>query len=102
MFSNVGYERKEIADAVYEQITNLHLAPTHEPTVPKIKLAKKLVDITPGSLSKVLFGVGGTDSSKAALKIAWKYQRLSGFSNRYKVIGGYTYRGSTFGAMSTG
>jgi adenosylmethionine-8-amino-7-oxononanoate aminotransferase len=102
MFSNVGYGRKEIADAVYEQITNLHFAPTHEPTVPKIKLAKKLADITPGSLSKVLFGVGGTDSIEAALKIAWKYQRLLGFSNRYKVIGGYTYHGSTFGAMSTG
>lgn len=102
MFSNVGYGRKEIADAVYEQISNLHFAPTHEPTIPKIKFAKKLADITPGSLSKVLFGVGGSDSIEAALKIAWKYHRLSGFQNRYKVIGGYTYHGSTFGAMSTG
>ena len=102
MFSNVGYGRKEIADAVYEQISNLHFAPTHEPSIPKIKFAKKLADITPGSLSKVLFGVGGSDSIEAALKIAWKYHRLSGFHNRYKVIGGYTYHGSTLGAMSTG
>ena len=102
MFNNVGWGRKEIADAAYAQMVNLHFAPTHEPTVPKVKVAKKLADITPGSLSKVCFGLGGTDSIETALKIAWKYQRISGFSNRYKVVGGYTYHGSTFGAMSTG
>jgi adenosylmethionine-8-amino-7-oxononanoate aminotransferase len=102
MFNNVGWGRKEIADAANEQMVKLHFAPTHEPTIPKIKLAKKLADITPGSLSKVSFGVGGTDSIETALKIAWKYQRLLGFPNRHKVIGGYTYHGSTFGAMSTG
>jgi len=102
MFNNVGWGRKEIADAAYDQMVKLHFAPTHEPTIPKIKLAKKLADITPSSLSKVAFGCGGTDSIETALKIAWKYQLLSGFPNRYKVIGGYTYHGSTFGAMSTG
>jgi adenosylmethionine-8-amino-7-oxononanoate aminotransferase len=102
MFNNVGWGRKEIADAAYEQMVNLHSVPTHEPTVPKVKIAKKLADITPGTLSKVCFGLGGTDSIETALKIAWKYHRLSGFPNRYKVIGGYTYHGSTFGAMSTG
>jgi adenosylmethionine-8-amino-7-oxononanoate aminotransferase len=102
MFTNVGYGRKEIADAAYAQMLELHFAPTHEPTIPKIKLAKKLADITPGNLSKVSFGVGGTDSIETALKIAWKFQRLLGFPNRHKIIGGYTYHGSTFGAMSTG
>lgn len=102
MVSSVGYGRKEIADAAYEQLIRLHFAPTHDPTVPKIKLARKLADITPGSLSKVFFASGGTESIEAALKIAWKYHRLAGFTNRYKVIGGYTYHGSTFGAMSTG
>ena len=94
--------RKEIADAVYAQMLELHFGPTHEPTIPKIRVAKKLADITPGNLSKVSFGVGGTDSIETALKIAWKYQRLLGFPNRHKIIGGYTYHGSTFGAMSTG
>jgi adenosylmethionine-8-amino-7-oxononanoate aminotransferase len=102
MFNNVGWGREEIANAAHAQMVGLHFAPTHEPTVPKVKVAKKLADITPGSLSKVCFGLGGTDSIETALKIAWKYQQLSGFSNRYKVIGGYTYHGSTFGAMSTG
>lgn len=102
MLSDVGYGRKEIADAAYEQMVKLHFAPTHEPTIPKIKLAKKLADITPGSLSKVFFGNGGTDSIETALKIAWKCQKLSGFPNRHKVIGPNEYHGSTFGSMSTG
>lgn len=102
MYNDVGWGRKEIADAAYEQMMTLHAAPTHEPTISKIKLAKKLADITPGSLSKVFFGLSGTDAIESALKIAWKYQRILGFPNRYKVIGGYSYHGSTFGAMSTG
>ncbi len=101
-FNAVGYGRKEIADAAYEQMVRLHHAPTHEPTVPRIKLAANLAEITPGSLSKVFFANGGTEAVETALKIAWKYQRLSGFPNRRKVISTYTYHGSTFGAMSTG
>ena len=102
MLNNVGYGRKEIADAASEQMMQLHFTPTHEPNIPKIKLAKKLADITPGSLSKVFYGNGGTESIETALKIAWKYQGLSGFHNRHKVLGGNTYHGSTLGAMSTG
>jgi adenosylmethionine-8-amino-7-oxononanoate aminotransferase len=99
----VGYGRKEIATAVYEQILKLQTTPTHDLTIPKIRLAKKVADIAPtGSLSKVFFGCSGTESIETGLKIARKYQILSGFHNKRKVIGGYTYHGSTFGAMSTG
>jgi len=102
MLSNIGYGRKEIADAAYEQMIKLQFPPTHDPTIPKIKLAKKLADITPGSLSKVCFGNSGTESIETALKIARKYQRISGYTSRYKFIGGNNYHGSTFGAMSLG
>lgn len=102
MLNNVGYGRSEIVDAIYEQVTSMPFAPTHEPTIPKIRLAKKLADITPGSLSKVFFAGGGSESIETALKIAWKYHRLSGARDKYKIIGGYTYHGSTYGAMSTG
>ena len=70
MFSNVGYGRKEIAEAASEEMAKLHFAPTHEPTIPKIRLAKKLADVTPGDLSKVAFGLSGTDSIETAMKIA--------------------------------
>lgn len=102
MCNAVGYGRKEIADAVYEQMKALPFPPTHELTIPKIKLAKKLADITPGSLSKVFFASSGTESIETALMVAKKYQRLLGFGNKFKIIGGYTYHGSTVGAKSTG
>jgi len=99
----VGYGRKEIAEAVYKQILSLQHPPTHELSIPKIKLARKMAEISPtGSSSKVFYGNGGTESIETALKIAWKYQRISGFGNRRKIIGGNTYHGSTLGAMSTG
>ena len=69
MFNNVGWGRKEIAETVYENMVRLHFTPTHEPTIPKIKLAKKLAEITPGSLSKVFFGLGGTDAGRSNTRV---------------------------------
>jgi adenosylmethionine-8-amino-7-oxononanoate aminotransferase len=96
----LGYGRKEIADAAYEQMLKFQMVPTHDGSIPKIKLAKKLADITPGSLSKVFFANGGTEAIEAALKLARKYQRNSGFPNKYKVIGPCTYHGSTPSCMA--
>ena len=42
MFNNVGYGRKEIAEAAYKQMMELHMPPTHQFSIPKIKLASKL------------------------------------------------------------
>jgi len=98
----IGYGRKTVADAAYQQMLELHFVPSHDGSIPKIELAKKLADITPGSLSKVFFANGGTESIETALKIARKYHQISGFPNKYKVISPYAYHGSTLGAMSTG
>lgn len=103
MFNNVGYGRTEISNAVSEQLHKLHAVPTHDLSIPKIKLSKKLADITPGSLSKVFFTNSGTEAVESAIKIAWQYQHLAGYPNRRKIIvGGYRYHGSTYGAMSLG
>ena len=100
---NRGYDRREIADAAYEQMTKLPFRPTHDLNIPQIKLAKKLADITPGNLSKVSFASSGTEANETAIKIARKYQQLLGFHSRYKIIvGGYRYHGSTYGSMSLG
>lgn len=100
---SVGYGRKEIADAAYEQMMKLHFMPTHELTIPQIELSKKLADLTPGSLSRVFYANSGTEAIESAIKIARKYQVLSGYPKKFKmIVGGYRYHGSTFGAMSTG
>ncbi len=102
MFNNVGYGRKEIAEAAYKQMVKLHMPATHQFSIPKIKLAAKLAEITPGTLSRVYFTNSGTESNETALKIAKKYQKICGFSNRFKVISQGHYSGSTLGSMSLG
>jgi adenosylmethionine-8-amino-7-oxononanoate aminotransferase len=101
MYQNVGYGRKEIADAVYSQMLKLSCHVSYNPNVPQVKLAKKLSDITPGDLSVVFFGNSGSDANESGLKMARLYQRLSGFSNRYKIIARKrSYHGVTLGLMS--
>ena len=100
---NLGYGRREIIDAAHEQMIKLPFRPTHELTIPQIKLSKKLADITPGNLSKVFYASSGTEANETAIKIARRYQQLVGYPNRNKIIvGGYRYHGSTYGAMSLG
>jgi adenosylmethionine-8-amino-7-oxononanoate aminotransferase len=102
MFNNVGYGRKEIAEVAYKQMMKLHVQPTHQFSIPKIKLAAKLAEITPGTLSRAFFTNSGTESNETALKIAKKYQRIRGYSNKFKVISQGHYAGSTYGSMSLG
>lgn len=100
---SLGYGRKEIADAAYEQMMKLHFQPTHELTIPQIKLSKKLANLSPGSLSRVFYANSGTEAVETVIKIAKKYQILSGYPNKYKmIVGGNRYHGCTFGAMSLG
>ena len=83
---NVGYGRAEIAKAAYEQMVKLPYFPSGTTTVPTIKLAQKLADITPGSLSRVFPVSGGSEANETALKIARAYHRRRGEPGRYKVI----------------
>lgn len=99
---NVGHGRKEIADAVYEQMQELCYVNTWTyATLPAIKLASKLADLTPGSLGKVFFLNSGSEAVDSATRMAKQYQFLSGFGKRYKIVARRSsYHGSTTGAQS--
>ena len=103
MYRNVGYGRTEIVDAIHEQLQQLSSCVGTAPTVPQIKLAKKLADMTPGDLSVVFYGNNGSDAVETGIKIARQYQRMCGFANRYKVIGRRReYHGTSLGTMALG
>ena len=87
LLSFMDYGREEIADAAYDQMLKMQFTPTHEFSIPQIKLAKRLADIAPGTLSKVFFGLSGSFSIETAIKVARKYQQLLGFQNKFKIIG---------------
>jgi len=87
MYKNVGYGRREIADAVHAQMLELTSTPQFDyASIPAIKLAGKLAEITPGSLSRVVFTTGGAEAIESSIKMARQYQGLSGFPNRKTII----------------
>ena len=103
MSVNVGYGRTEIAEVAYEQMRRMPYFPQGTTTPPTALLAKKLADITPGSLSRVFPVSGGSEANETALKIARAYHRRRGDNGRYKVISRKgSYHGGTGGVVWLG
>jgi len=108
----VGHGRKEIADAVYAQMQDLAYTTSfmgfigNRPmgattTLPAIKLAAKLAEITPGDLNKVSFANGGSEAVETALKMTRQYQVNNGHPRKFKFISRRgSYHGNTYGCMA--
>jgi adenosylmethionine-8-amino-7-oxononanoate aminotransferase len=97
-----GYNHPALNAAIHAQLSQMaHVmfgGLTHEPAV---RLARRLVDITPAALSTVFFSDSGSVAVEVALKMAIQYQAARGRPARQKFLtvrGGY--HGDTFGAMS--
>ncbi len=100
---NVGYGRQEIADAAYEQMSRISYFPNGAVTEPTALLAKKLAEITPGTLSRTFPVSGGSEANETAIKIARAYHKRRGDSRRYKIISRIgSYHGTTGGVLWLG
>ena len=100
---NVGYGREEIVEAAYEQMAKMPYFPNGTTTIPTIKLAEKLAEIAPGSLSRVFAVSGGSEANETALKIARAYHKRRGEPGRYKIISRRgSYHGTTAGVLWLG
>jgi adenosylmethionine-8-amino-7-oxononanoate aminotransferase len=100
--TNVGHGRTELAEAAYEQMTNLHFFPLWVHAHPTaIELAAKLAELAPGDLNRVFFTTGGGEAVETAWKLAKQYFRAIGQPNRYKVVArDLAYHGTTLGALA--
>lgn len=99
---NVGYGRREIVDAVAEQLARMPYYPLTQSHSPGAKLAGKLATILPEGLERVFFTNSGSEAVETALKLARQSQRrrFPG-QNRYKIIARHRgYHGFTLGAVS--
>jgi len=99
---NVGYGRREIAEAVAEQMTRLPYYPLTQSHGPGARLAARLAEMMPKGLSRAYFLNSGSEAVETALKMARQYgrQRHAG-QNRYKIIARHRgYHGFTMGALS--
>ena len=94
---NVGYGRSEIADAIAEQARELayYHAYVGHGTEASITLAKMILDRAPAQMSKVYFGLGGSDANETNVKLAWFYNNILGRPERKKIVSRWRgYHGS--------
>jgi len=99
---HVGYGRKEMAQAVHDQICQLpYFTPMQFSNEPAMKLAEVLAELTPGEINKFTFVCDGSEAVESAIKLAKHYHHYREDKKRYKVISRRgAYHGVTGGALS--
>jgi len=94
---NVGYGRPEIADAIAQQARELayYHAYVGHGTEASITLAKMVLDRAPQGMSKVYFGLGGSDANETNVKLIWYYNNILGRPEKKKIVSRWRgYHGS--------
>lgn len=94
---NVGYGRKEISDAIAKQARELayYHAYVGHGTEASITLSKMVLDRAPDNMSKVYFGLGGSDANETNIKLVWYYNNILGRPQKKKIISRWRgYHGS--------
>ena len=100
---NIGHGRKEIADAVFEQMQEVSYSPGGTVSPATVKLAAKVASLSPDKDSRVYFTSGGSEAVETALKMAKAYHKNNGEPTRYKVISRRgSYHGATHACMALG
>ncbi len=95
---NAGFSNPDVIQSAIHQLQE-HLAftPRRYTNIPAIQLAKKLVEITPTGLDRVLFCPGGSEAIEMAISLA---KHVTG---RWKTISYWdSYHGNGFQASSVG
>ena len=99
-----GHRKKELDDAIRDQLSKIaHSTLLGLSNVPSIELAKKLIDISPDTLTRVFYSDSGSTAVEIALKMAFQFRQLRGQKSKTKFIGlKEAYHGDTIGAVSVG
>lgn len=102
---NAGHGRREISQAVYQQMEKLDYAPSFLQLSHPLAFttADQVAQLTPPDLNRIFFTNSGSEAIDTALKIALAYHRCRGESHRVRFIGRErSYHGVNFGGMSVG
>ena len=94
---NAGYGRAEIAEAISKQAHELayYHAYVGHGTEASITLSKMVLDRAPDHMSKVYFGLGGSDANTTNVKLVWYYNNILGRTEKKKIISRWRgYHGS--------
>ncbi len=108
-----GHRRKEVDDAIRQQLDKIaHSTLLGLSNAPSIKLAEKLIELSPKSsdidtqypsLTKVFYSDNGSTSVEVALKMAFQYWKHKGIKEKKSFLSlKNAYHGDTIGAVSVG
>ena len=102
---NVGYGRKNLAEAAYKQMQELPYYNTFfkTATVPAIELSHQLAELTPKDLNHAFFSSSGSEANDTVVRMVRRYWDLKGFPTKKTFISReYAYHGSTMASVSLG
>ena len=102
---NVGYGRKALAEAAYEQMMELPYYNTFFKTATpsSVELAEKLAEITPDGLNHVFFGSSGSEANDTIVRAVRHFWNLEGKPGKKTFISRtHAYHGSTMASASLG
>ena len=102
---NVGYGRKELADAAYAQMMQLPFYNSffQTTTEPSIQLAKLLADVSPPQFKRVFFSGSGSEGNDTVVRLVRHYWSCLGQPQKKTLIGRWNgYHGSTMAGASLG
>jgi L-2,4-diaminobutyrate transaminase len=102
---NVGYGRREIADAVHRQMQELayyHAYAGHG-SEPAILLSKRIIELAPAGMSRVYYGLSGSDANETQIKLVWYLNNVLGRPEKKTIIArerGYHGSGLMTGSLT--
>jgi len=94
---NVGYGRQQVIDAIVEQAQKLayYHAYVGHGTEASITLSKMILERAPSNMSKVYFGLSGSDANETNIKLVWYFNNVLGRPAKKKIISRWRgYHGS--------
>lgn len=99
---NLGHGRREIAQAVAEQIEKLYYAhPTMFANQPAESLAAALANHTPGDLDRFYFMTSGSEANETAIKLARQIHQSKGRFEKTVLISRWrSYHGLSLGVLA--
>jgi len=94
---NIGYGRKEVAEAIAEQAHKLAYYHTYvgHSNEPAILLSERILRQAGMDMARVYYGLSGSDANETNVKLVWFYNNILGRPQKKKIISRWRgYHGS--------